>query len=257
MSLPLYVVDAFTRVAFAGNPAAVCPLPHALADATLQAIAAVNNLSKTAYLMRCTDGDVDLQWFTPLREVDLCGHATLASAFVVFAFLEPLRVGVRFHTRSGALDVTRDGELLSMDFPAREPVAFAPLADLRAALGAPALEWLNGQYPLAVLADEAAVRAARPDVARIDSLSITAPGDDCDFVSRFFAPGYGIAEDPVTGSAHCSLIPYWSKRLGKRALYARQVSVRGGELWCEARGARVGLRGACVLYSRGEIALDV
>jgi PhzF family phenazine biosynthesis protein len=257
MTLPLFVVDAFTSRPFAGNPAAVCPLEAWIPDAVMQSIAAENALSETAFFVRSNDGAFDLRWFTPTREVPLCGHATLASAFVVQRFLKPGSERCTFHTQSGALEVTRVGDQLALDLPARPPEPIARPAELERALGATVREWYRGQFTLAVLESARAVRALAPDLARIDEVCVTARGDDCDFVSRFFAPGWGIAEDPVTGSAHCTLVPYWSRMLGKRELFARQVSRRGGELWCTERGERVLVRGACSLYSRGEIHVEV
>ena len=255
MSTPLFVVDAFTSRPFHGNPAGVCPLESWLDVPTMKGIAAENGLSETAFFVRRADGAFDLRWFTPTAEVDLCGHATIASAFVVLRFLESRRDWVRFHTLSGPLDVTRDADKLALDLPSRPPVAIEAPRAVAVALGARVVEWYRGQYTLAVLATEDEVRALEPDLTRIDEVSVTAPGRDCDFVSRFYAPAFGIPEDPVTGSAHCTLVPYWSKRLGKRAMFARQVSRRGGELWCEDRGERVVLQGECRLYARGEIEL--
>ncbi|MCC7015188.1 MAG: PhzF family phenazine biosynthesis protein [Planctomycetes bacterium] len=254
--LPLYIVDAFAARPFEGNPAAVCPLEHWIDVRTLQAIAAENALSETAFFVRRPDGDFDLRWFTPTTEVELCGHATLASGYVVLQWLDRARHVVTFHTRSGALVVERERERLTLSLPTRTPRAFDAPRELRAALGCPAVEWLRGLYTIAVLENERAVRAARPDLTSIDELSITARGDDCDFVSRFFAPALGVPEDPVTGSAHCSLAPYWAGALGKSHLSARQVSRRGGQLACEVRGEHVRLSGTCALYARGAIELD-
>jgi len=253
--IPLYVVDAFTSRPFSGNPAAVCPLEAWLDDATMQAIAAENALSETAFFVRRADGDFDLRWMTPVAEVELCGHATFASGFVLLRLLGERAERVRFHTASGELTVARDGERLAMELPSRPARPFEPPASLVRAIGAPVVEWLRGQYELAVLGSERELRELAPDLACIGDISVTAPGDDCDFVSRFFAPKWGIPEDPVTGSAHCTLVPYWSERLGKPTHFARQVSRRGGELWCEQRGERVVLRGSCALFARGEIAL--
>lgn len=260
MKLPYFEIAAFTARAFGGNPAGVCPLGSWLPDATLRSIAAENNLSETAFYVR-RDGDFELRWFTPTTEVDLCGHATLAAAFVIFAqpgFAEP---SVRFHSKSGELTVTRAGDLLTLDFPARPAsLATAPEALLRG-LGARPAKLLKSRDFLAVFASEAEVRALKPDFAALrplDALGViaTAPGDDSDFVSRFFAPAAGIDEDPVTGSAHCTLIPYWAQRLGRTTLFARQVSARGGELFCELVGERVRIGGKAVLYLRGEIEIN-
>lgn len=261
MRLPIYQVDAFASAVFAGNPAAVCPLESWLPDATMQAIAAENNLSETAFLMPEGEG-YRLRWFTPACEVDLCGHATLASAFVVFAHLHPEWASVAFETRSGRLTVARDGDLLAMDFPARPPAPRAPHPALVPALGADPSEVLFAGYWLAVFDDARTVRGLRPDFRALKGLDepdviVTAPGDEAgiDFVSRFFAPGHGIDEDPVTGSAHCILTPYWSKRLGRRELSARQVSARGGEIACGDRGDRVRLAGRAVPYLEGMITI--
>ena len=260
MSLPVFRVDAFTAKPFAGNPAAVCPLAGWLDDGLLQAVAAENNLSETAFFVPIGD-HYELRWFTPRCEVKLCGHATLASAFVVMQVLEAGRDSVRFETRfSGALTVFRDGHLLAMDFPLLAPWACAdPPAALIDGLGkAPsAVMQIEDNY-FAVYEREEDVRRVRPDLRMLETLhpagvGITAPGDDADFVSRYFAPSYGIPEDPVTGSTHCSLAPYWAQRLGKMNLHARQVSERGGELWCEVRAGRVILKGNAVLTLRGEM----
>lgn len=259
MRIPIYQIDAFTDRLFGGNPAAVCPLEGWLPDATLQAIAAENNLSETAFFVPSGDG-FELRWFTPKVEVDLCGHATLATAFLLLRRLEPGRDRVVFSTRSGPLEVVRDGELLAMDFPAYPPEAVNAPAGLFEALGHDAEAVLRGNYLMVVVRSERAVRALEPDFAAMDRAGIneaivTASGSDCDFVSRFFAPGFGVPEDPVTGSAHCSLVPYWAHRLGKTRLRARQVSQRGGELACELRGNRVSIAGGAVMYLEGEIEL--
>lgn len=261
MRLPIYQVDAFADVVFAGNPAAVVPLDSWLPDGTLQAIAMENNLAETAFVVRQGDGYA-LRWFTPTVEVDLCGHATLATAFVIATILEPGRGRIGFSTReAGVLTVTRDGDLYTLDFPSRpaEPLADAP-AGLLAALGGPApVALLKARDVVAVYEDEAAVRALAPDMGALATIegfavSVTAPGrDGVDFVSRFFAPSQGIPEDPVTGSAHCTLIPYWAARLGKDRLAARQVSARGGSLACELAGDRVRIGGRAVLFLEGVI----
>ncbi|SMF32520.1 phenazine biosynthesis protein PhzF family [Tistlia consotensis] len=280
MRLPLYQLDAFADRPFTGNPAAVVPLARWLPDATLQAIALENNLAETAFLVRRDGGadggaaggadgavEYDLRWFTPAIEVDLCGHATLASAAAVQRWLAPGAATVRFHTRSGALTVTgdgRDGGLLTMDFPALppKPLDAAAATAVAEALGQQPEAVLAADKALAVLADEASVLAARPDLRRLaalphDGLIVSAPGRNHDFVSRFFAPHAGIDEDPVTGSAHCVLAPYWAGRLGKTALSARQVSARGGELALELKGARVAISGRVAPYLEGVIELPV
>ena len=260
MELLIYQVDAFTSRLFGGNPAAVCPLTEWLPDATLQAIAAENNLAETAYFIQRSDGRYDLRWFTPALEIDLCGHATLASAKVIFDHHEPDRQELAFQTRSGELRVSRNGSRLELDFPTRRPERLAGHPGLAAALGVTALEVWKSRDHLVVLESASAVRAVQPDFRALRALEdvfaaiVTAPGEgDIDFVSRFFAPKAGIDEDPVTGSAHCNLIPYWADRLGKSQLRAQQVSPRLGDLWCELRGERVGIAGECVEYLRGTI----
>jgi PhzF family phenazine biosynthesis protein len=257
MKLPIYQVDAFASQVFAGNPAALVPLETWLPDATLQAIAAENNLSETAYFVG-GDGAYALRWFTPTTEIDLCGHATLASAFLILNRLEKGRDRVTFGSKSGPLVVTRDGERLVLDFPARPPKPVAPDPRLADALHAVPRETGLARDLMVVLDSEDEVRRLRPDFQRLSELDafavmVTAAGREADFVSRFFAPREGIAEDPVTGSAHCTLVPYWAKRLGKTRLRALQVSARGGELFCEDRGERVAIAGHAVLYMEGTI----
>jgi PhzF family phenazine biosynthesis protein len=258
MKLPLYQVDAFASRVFAGNPAAVVPLESWLDDATLQRIAAENNLSETAFLVGGA-GEYQIRWLTPTDEVDLCGHATLASAWIVFNRLEPGRREVAFRSKSGPLRVSADGERLALDFPARPPEpADASRDAVASALGARPAALLASRDYLAVFESERDVRALRPDMAKtaaLDRMAViaTAPGSDCDFVSRFFAPAVGVPEDPVTGSAHCTLVPYWSRLLGRKVLFGRQVSPRGGELWCEDRGERVSIAGCAALFLEGTI----
>lgn len=259
MQIPLFQIDAFAGRVFAGNPAAVCPLEDWLTDDILQAIAGENNLSETAYFVRRGDR-YQLRWFTPKVEVDLCGHATLASAFVILNYLDPSKDLVTFDTKSGELIVRRDGELLSMDFPARPPTPCHAPAKLAEALGRPPKEVLASRDCMAVYESEDDVRALRPDMTLLSEVEqfafiVTAPGGNADFVSRFFAPRAGIPEDPVTGSAHCTLVPYWAQRLDKTKLHALQVSARGGELWCEHRGDRVLISGCGVRYLEGNIHL--
>ena len=260
MQIPIYQIDAFTDRLFAGNPAAVCPLDDWLPDAVMQAIALENNLSETAFLVPEAEGLYRLRWFTPAIEVPLCGHATLASAHLVLSRLTPERDSVAFNTLSGRLEVRRDGARLAMDLPVDPPAAAEAPSGLAAALGVTPVEVRKGRYWLAVLADEGEVRELDPDIgalARIPpgNVAVTAPGREVDFVSRFFAPGAGVSEDPVTGSAHCLLTPYWAKRLGRRRLTARQLSARGGELVCALSGDRVQLSGACAFYMEGRIEL--
>lgn len=259
MKLSLFQIDAFTDSVFAGNPAAICPLEAWLSDQQMQAIAAENNLSETAFLV--PDGDVfGLRWFTPTCEVDLCGHATLASAHLLLNRLEPTRSAVTFETRSGRLTVAREGDRLAMDFPAKPAAEVEPDAGLIEAVGGKPEKVLAADNYLMVYASAAEVRGLRPrmvDLAAFGPRGViaTAAGEDCDFVSRFFAPAHGIPEDPVTGSAHCTLIPYWSARLGKADLHARQISRRGGELFCRDEGSRVSIAGRAVLYLEGTIFL--
>lgn len=259
MKLPYYEVSAFTTNPFGGNPAGVCPLDAWLSDSVLQSIAANNNLAETAFTVPRGD-DFELRWRTPTVEVDLCGHATLAAAFVLFSECGISGNSIRFHSRSGLLTVSRERDLLTLDFPSRPALACIAPKELIRGLGATPNEVLKSRDYLAVFASEAEVRALNPDFAALKALDClgiiaTAPGDDCDFVSRFFAPGAGINEDPVTGSAHCTLIPFWAARLGKTKLFARQVSQRGGELFCEHTGERVKIGGRAALYLRGEILL--
>lgn len=259
MKLPLYQVDAFTSRLFCGNPAAVVILNDWLSDDVLQAISAENNLSETAFVIPRPD-IAPLRWFTPTVEVDLCGHATLATAHVLFRYYFPSLDTVHFSTRSGLLSVSRTHEFLRMDFPAAPGAAVEVTKSLISALGAKPREVLFSGRLMAVLESEGEVSGLRPDFGLIASLDaygviVTAPGDTVDFVSRYFAPKKGIPEDPVTGSAHCTLIPYWSSRLGKNRLIAKQLSSRGGELVCEMRGDRVSIAGNTVEYLIGEITI--
>src|SRR5215469_4807874 len=253
MRIPLFQVDAFTSRTFGGNPAAVCPLSEWLPEAAMQAIAAENNLAETAFFVPQGDGYL-LRWFTPVVEVDLCGHATLASGYVVTRILAPEHRSVRFDTlKAGPLEVTRDGDLLAMDFPAWPPEQQAGDPQVLAALGAvPARSFVARGRTLAVY-DRAEEVAALRRVPR-SSVIATAPGrDGVDFISRYFAPNHGVDEDWVTGSAHCVLTPYWATRLGKSRLEAGQISARGGELVCTLRGDRITLAGNAALYLEGTI----
>ena len=260
--IPLYQIDAFTDRAFGGNPAAICPLDEWLPDSAMQAIAMENNLSETAFFVaKKGTGDYDLRWFTPAAEVDLCGHATLASAWLIFDRLAPELDAVCFNTASGPLEVSRDGNLLVMDFPARLSEPCPVPEGFAAAIGAKPTEMHAAIKNMAVFESAAQIRDLMPNFAYIaglerDGLICTAPGDDCDFVSRYFAPHVGIAEDPVTGSAHCTTVPYWAKRLGKAQLHARQISARGGELFCTAAGERVRIGGRAAFYMAGTIELS-
>ncbi len=262
MKLPIYQVDAFTDAVFGGNPAAVCPLDAWLPDPVLQRIASENNLSETAYFVPNSDGSYHLRWFTPTIEVELCGHATLASAWVLFNLLGAPGEAVRFTTNAaGALTVGRDGDRLVMDFPARPPKPHPAPANLAAILGAKPQEVRAAGKLLVRLADAESVRTLTPNIPPIAEFEtkgviVTAPGDAADpvdFVSRYFAPHAGIPEDPVTGSAHCVLAPYWAEKLGKTDLTARQVSARGGSLHCTVAGDRVLIAGQAALYLQGSI----
>jgi predicted PhzF superfamily epimerase YddE/YHI9 len=257
MRIPYFQVNAFTSQTFGGNPAGVCVLEDWLPDAMLQRIATENNLSETAFFVKA-DGHFQLRWFTPAIEVDLCGHATLASAFVLFSELEHQGDTVQFESRSGSLAAARREDIIELDFPSRPPVPCGASEELLRGLGRKPREVLHSRDYVAVFESEAEVASLRPDMAvlgQVDCLGIiaTARGQDTDFVSRFFAPRAGVPEDPVTGSAHCSLIPFWAERLGKTELFARQISQRGGELFCRNAGERVGIGGRAVIYCRGEL----
>ncbi|MHB9111855.1 MAG: PhzF family phenazine biosynthesis protein [Thermoleophilia bacterium] len=257
MDILYYHIDAFTSAVFAGNPAGVCFLEEWPDDQTLQNVAAENRLPETAFVVPA-DGFYELRWFSPTMEIDLCGHATLASAHAIFEFINRQSRRVDFQTASGPLSVERQDELLVMDFPSRPPEPCGPPEQLAEILGEPFMETLSARDLLVVFEDEDQVRDLAPDFAGIVALDtfavcVTAPGSDCDFVSRFFAPGAGIDEDPVTGSAHCTLIPYWSQRLEKQALHAKQLSSRGGELYCADNGERVSIGGLAVTYLTGTI----
>ena len=257
MKLQIFQLDAFANRRFGGNPAAVVVLPEWLPDEKLQAIAQENNLAETAFVVP-GGTNFDLRWFTPEIEVDLCGHATLASAHVMFNHGYTDEATVVFRYQGGTLRVTREDGLLAMDFPARPASRINLDASVTRALGAEPSELHRARDLLAVYGSQAEVEALRPDfaaVAKLDTFAViaSAPGDQCDFVSRFFAPGAGIPEDPATGSSHCTLVPYWSNRLGKSKLHARQLSKREGELFCEDQGERVRIAGRVVEYLRGEI----
>jgi PhzF family phenazine biosynthesis protein len=259
MRIPLYQIDAFAEGPFTGNPAAVCPLDSWLPDDVMQSIAAENNLSETAFFVPEEEG-YRLRWFTPTTEVDLCGHATLAAGFVVLHLLSLEHRQVCFQTQhAGKLTVARDGDLFVLDFPSRPPAPCAMSEPLVAALGCrPAALFAARDY-LAVYDSADDIIALRPDFAAIAALDrfaviVTAPGiGGIDFVSRFFAPAHGVGEDPVTGSAHCTLIPYWADRLRKNRLEARQLSHRGGSLSCSLLGDRVTIAGRAALYLEGMI----
>lgn len=260
MRINLYQVDAFAQRVFEGNPAAVCPLEKWLEESVLQAIAEENNLSETAFFVPSEKG-FHLRWFTPVAEVDLCGHATLAAAHVLFEILGYPRKSIVFETRSGELVVERKGALLAMDFPALPPQPCLAPEALIEGLGQRPLEVLVADDYLAVFEDENIIRALSTDLSKLGRLdlrgvAVTAPGHTADFVSRFFAPKYGIPEDPVTGSAHCELAPYWATKLGKDCLHARQVSKRGGDVLCQVHGNRVTLSGTAVTFMKAEVDLQ-
>lgn len=259
MTIPIYQADAFTDKLFGGNPAAICPLTKWLPDDVMQQIAKENNLAETAFFVKTGNGYL-LRWFTPEYEIDLCGHATLASAHILFTELGYNSDTIHFETiKAGTLVVKKDGDKYMMDFPSRPPIPIEIPNGLQEALG--------GKQPKAILRSrdyfvvyekEEDIRELSPDfaaLAKMDTVGIivTAQGNEVDFVSRFFAPGAGIPEDPVTGSAHCNLIPYWAKKLGKDKLHAYQLSARKGELWCELKGDRVLMSGKAVTYLKGEI----
>lgn len=257
MKIKQYQVDAFARRIFEGNPAAVVPLDAWLHDSVLQAIAEENNLSETAFFVPDGNG-YHLRWFTPVAEVDLCGHATLASAHVIFEFLGYPDSVIEFETRSGMLTVERRDGMLAMNFPSMPPEACDRPVALVEGLGRAPVEVLAADDYIAVFGSEEDIRSLSPDMTKLRELGLrgvcaTAPGRDVDFVSRFFAPKLGIAEDPVTGSAHCELAPYWASRLGKTTLTARQLSKRGGGLTCELSGDRVVLLGAAVTFMVADI----
>ena len=259
MRTPIFQIDAFAAHRFAGNPAAVMPMDRFPDDAVMQAIAAENNLAETAFLV-AEGGEYRLRWFTPLTEVPLCGHATLASAAVVMERLESARSGVVFHTASGSLTVKRAGAGYAMDFPARpsEPTQAPP--GLAGALGVEPVEvFVNAFNYMALVESVQVLRGLAPDMAGLARLDrpgviVTTAGDEgYDFVSRYFAPAKGVPEDPVTGAAHCMLAPFWAKRLGKTEFRAFQASRRGGEIVCRVVGDRVELVGSCVFYLEGEV----
>lgn len=264
MEIDIYQIDAFTRECFRGNPAAVCPLAEWLPDAQMQAIAAENNLAETAFLIPL-DGNYHIRWFTPTVEVDLCGHATLAAAYVLKTYLNFAKDRVSFASRSGMLhvDFNNDGSL-SLDFPLALGENIDPDQALLDALGAGQSQpkaCLQSDDLLLIFETQAEIEQLQPDFNLLGQfplrgIIVSAPGEDCDFVSRFFGPASGINEDPVTGSAHTKLVPYWAQALGKNQLHARQVSARGGELWCELKGERVLIRGFAVAFLRGKIFID-
>ena len=259
----MYQIDAFASKIFKGNPAAVIPLTEWIDDALMQDIAAENNLAETVFFVPLHTGEADyhIRWFTPEFEINLCGHATLASAYVLFQLLDFKKDTVVFSSKSGLLSVTKKDGLLEMDFPSWKPtpVTDAPEA-IAEILG---IQNIIGTYRhrdlMIEVATEAEVLAASPDFTALkktkEMVILTAPGTSCDFVSRFFAPDAAVDEDPVTGSAHSQLIPFWSEKLNRKKLFAKQLSKRGGELWCEDLGHRVLISGKCAFYMQGEIVI--
>ncbi len=263
MKLTLYQIDAFAGKLFGGNPAAVIPLEIWLDEKLMQQIAMENNLSETVFFVpsQNKNADFEIRWFTPEVEINLCGHATLASAYVLFNMLDFDKQEIRFSSLSGILKVTKENDLICLDFPSWKPERLDIYPDeLSAMLGSVEIVGVYKHRDILVeLLNEEVVRNCSPDFSlmkkHIDKMIITAPGKEADFVSRFFAPGAGIDEDPVTGSAHSQLIPFWSEKLNKTSLHALQLSKRGGELWCEQKGERVIMKGKGVYYMKGEIRL--
>ena len=261
MKLTIYQVDAFTDKLFGGNPAAVIPLNAWIDDALMQKIAEENNLAETVFFVPKQDG-FHIRWFTPELEIDLCGHATLAAAFVLFELLEYTNDTIIFYSQSGPLKVYRDGAFLALDFPSWKPERVADYPDeLLKGLGV--IEHL-GVYKnrdfIVELEAQKDVLAIKPDLSLLNKIDVigivvTSPGTNCDFVSRFFAPNCGVPEDPVTGSSHAQLIPFWAEKLGKTNMHAFQLSKRGGELWCEQKGDRVIIKGKAAFYMKGEISV--
>lgn len=257
MKIPCYHIDAFTDQIFKGNPAAVCILENWPKDEVLQNIAAENRLSETAFVVEAINS-FELRWFTPKLEVDLCGHGTLATAFVMFKYAGITAKEIVFQTKSGPLKVTKDKNYLVLDFPSKKPKPCEAPKLLIAGLGKKPAQVLESRDYVAVFDSEDEVAGLTPDfsiLSKLDAFGViaTAPGKKCDFVSRFFAPRAGVDEDPVTGSAHCILIPYWSERLNKQSLVAFQISERGGELRCQDMGDRVKIAGRAVPFLAGII----
>ena len=254
MQIELFHVDAFTSQVFTGNPAGVCILDKWLPADLMQSIASENNLPETAFVI--PEGPLfKIRWFTPGIEVDLCGHATLASAHVLFRHKNFTGSKIEFHSNSGLLTVEKNGDILVLDFPARPPIPCTKPAGLHQALGQQPIEVLSARDYLVLFPSEEIIRKLKPDIALLSQLDkaviVTARGKEVDFVSRFFAPTYGISEDPVTGSSHCTLIPYWSKQLSKSTLVALQVSPRGGKLYCQDKIDRVKIGGHAITYLQG------
>jgi PhzF family phenazine biosynthesis protein len=261
MELDIYQVDAFAKKSFEGNPAAVCPLDNWLSDKILLKIAEENNLSETAFFVK-ENNTFALRWFTPEEEVDLCGHATLATAHVIFTYLNYRDQTIQFQTKSGPLIVEKTGAKYSMDFPATMPNEVVVPSVLIDALGVSPKEVLSGFDYIVVLNDESDVRSVSPDFVKLSQLDlrgvvVTSPGKNVDFVSRCFFPKLGVNEDPVTGSAHCELAPYWGQEFGKNNMIAQQLSKRTGIVGCELVNDRVVLKGSAVGYLQGKITIDL
>ena len=261
MKISIFQVDAFTSKLFCGNPAAVCPLESWIDDKILQSIAYENNLSETAFFVEENDG-YRIRWFTPVCEVALCGHATLASAYIIFNEIDKTASNIKFFSNSGELKVTRDSDLISLDFPSRPPKISQNPENLNSAFNIKPIEVLEAEDYLLIYDNQKQIENISPDLNLLKEIDlrgviVSSKGKDCDFVSRFFAPKYGIDEDPVTGSAHCTLIPYWAEKLGKKKLHAKQLSKRGGELFCEMKNDRVIISGKAVKYLRGEIEINL
>jgi PhzF family phenazine biosynthesis protein len=263
MKLTIYQVDAFAEKVFQGNPAAVVPLEDWLEDDLMQKIAMENNLSETAFFVK-TDTGFHIRWFTPEYEIDLCGHATLASAYIIKNFVEPHLAEINFTTqKAGSLRAMAKDGIYTLDFPARMPQAATTPAQLFKSLNiSTAVEVLKSRDYFVVLPNEEAVLNTEPDFTLMKELDtvgviVTAKGHTADVVSRCFYPGAGIPEDPVTGSAHCNIVPYWTEKLGKTKLFCKQLSARGGDLHCEFDGDRVLMSGKCVLYMEGSLNLDL
>lgn len=257
-----YVIDAFTDEIFKGNPAGVCLLESDISDEIMQKVAFENNLAETAFLLK-KENEYHLRWFTPEVEIDLCGHATLATAFVVMNFLDTNLNDISFETKSGVLSVSRDKDIYKMNFPSRMPIATEIDPLLEKALGCKVLETYLSRDLLVVVENESIVKDLTVNISLLSQISkevafaviVSAKGENCDFVSRFFAPNAGIDEDPVTGSAHSTLIPFWAQKLNKTDMIAKQLSARGGTLICENLGDRVNISGKAVCYLVGEITL--
>jgi PhzF family phenazine biosynthesis protein len=263
MKLTLYQVDAFTNKIFGGNPAAVIPLKKWIPDELMQQLALENNLSETVFFVPSEKKgvDYDIRWFTPELEINLCGHATLASAYVIFNILKEKKKSVSFDSQSGILIIKKKKQVLEMDFPSCKPEKINDYPDeLIASLGNPEIVGVYKHRDCLIeLADEQAVKKIQPDFTLMkktgEKVIITAPGKEVDFVSRFFAPTAGVDEDPVTGSAHSQLIPFWSEKLGKNKMQAKQLSKRGGDIYCEQNGDRVMIGGECAFYMKGEVSI--